>query len=523
MARAVSAESGSFGLSAVVLTVATGLGLAIVYVPGLLIFGGLTLLVVYASIKSLTLPRRSWRFLWLGTTGIAAFGPFLDIVTHQPVNWLVGLAVLVFWALMLARPALRWSDAREAIRDAPPRLPVLGTLLSLYVVYLLLQALRPDVETWKAMLVLRAPLIGLAAYFLTTYSFQPGMSRNDVIGLVAQFLRVVVVVGAIVAAYSLLQFAVGFDRLQAWGLTESGGSYLQNQRNLDGGTTVFRVFGTMRRNEALGAFLYLNIVACAVVLRLGLRPRWLVRASLALSLTALLLALSLTSLVTLLIWSGLLVVTVRSKRLASYGIALSGLIFVGAVAVNRSLGGLITLRVAEHVVDTREGIGRVQMFTNWLSEMSDRPTLQAMFGSGICTGADEDVLGRLGDVLQTIGIRTAASSRCGWQREIHDNWYATHSLEIGWLGLLLVWGIFVLIIIYALPRVRRRWEEPERGAWTMLALGVLALWPSGFVGALIMYMPIALFFWSMVALLDVAAGTQPQRLARAAPVAWHLA
>ncbi len=487
--------------------IALGIGVMSIYQPQWTLLGILGVLGLSASLKLLTLSRKAWWVSWLGIVAVSAFGPFLDIVTHQPVNWLIGLMVLLLFALLLAKPILHQVVTHAAKISLRIRLPVLGFVFLLYNLYFLLQALRPGVEIWNGLLAFRTPLIGLAAYFLTMYGFDAHMNRRTFMDHLRQFLYVFVTVGMIVADYGLFQFVAGFDRLQAWGLTEAGGLYFHYQINLNEGAPIFRIFSTMRRNEVLGAFLYLNIVAGAIAFRLELRPRWLTLTSLALSSAALILTLSLTSLVTLGIWIGLLVFTSGSKRLVGRAIALGVLSVLVTLGINQLLGGLIGIRFEEHVLHTQEGRGRVQMFLNWIAETSERPLLQIMFGSGLCTGVDEDTLARIGNVLSTLGIRVGALFECGWKREVHDNWYATHSLEIGWFGLLLIWLVFGLVPVYILPRLRRRWKEPERGAWTMLALGVLAVWPSGFVTALILYMPITLYFWSMVALLDAGAAT----------------
>jgi hypothetical protein len=493
------APAALFGIAAI------GIGLAVSFQPSLAISGAILAVGLVGALRLLTLTKESWWYVWLGTMFLAAFGPLLDILSHQPLNWLIGLFVLLLFAVaQFSRMTTRFAF-RSSVAVGRGQLPVLGTALLLYILYYPAQIVRPDVDSWNALMAVRAPLIGLASYFLTTYRFRAGMEQDELIRPVRQLLMVLIILGLIVGAYGVFQFLVGFDRLQAWGLTESGARYFHNQRNLAGGTRIFRIFSTMRRNESLGAFLFLAVVASAVGLRLRLKPRLLVLVSLGTSLAALLLTLSLTSLLTLGIWVALILVASRSKRLILTALVLATIGIMVTLLVNLALGGLIGVRFAEHALDVQEDRGRLRMFRNWVEEISERPFLQGMLGSGICTGLDDTAWQRIRGVLGTLGIQVEGRFECGWQRLVIDNWYAMHSLEIGWLGLMLIWLVFGLMAVYTLPRVRRFWREPERGAWTMLTLGVLALWPSGFVGALIMYMPVTLFFWSLVALLDIAA------------------
>ena len=469
---------------------------------------GLTAILVTMSIfKLLTLSQGSWWKLWLAIIFLSAFGPFLDVVTGQPINWLIGLVVILLFLLsqfarLFARPNGEFKKSSLRVY-----LPVVGAALSIYMLYSLAQAFRPDVETWSTLLALRAPLIGFAGYFLTLYGFRENMDSGEVISRVRQLLLLFIFVSLVVAAYGVFQFIVGFERLQAWGLVDPSVRYLHYQRNLGGGTPIFRVFSTMRRNEVLGVLLYLNMVACAVALRLNLHPRWLILTSLGLSSLSLILSFSLTSIVMLFIWLGLVVISTRSRQALRVVIIFAFLGLLSIFLVNSLTGGIIQARFAEHLLDTEEDIGRVRMFMNWMEEMIERPIFTGMLGTGICTSLDEGTVGRLSDVLGLAGIQIRDGFECGWQREVHDNWYATHSLEIGWLGLLLFWLVFLLIGISIIPKLRRHWRQPEAGAWLMLALGVLALWPAGFVGALIMYMPITLYFWSFAALIEVGSLT----------------
>jgi len=474
--------------------------------PSIVPIGSAVLLAAAAATAGLlTWLRAGWWRSWLVVVAVSAIGPFLDIVTHYPINWLIGLVVLFMASALLLRAILRWRPQALAA-PAPLRLPVLGICLGIYVAYFFIQALRPDVNRASALLEMRAPLIGLAAYGITVYWLWPSIKQQQGLRLLRQFLVLFVAVSLVVAAYGLFQAAVGFNRLQAWGLTEAGGVYFQNQTNFNGGTVIFRIFSTMRRNEVLGVFLYLSIIMGVAALQLRVGSRWLVLTSLGLSTLALLLALSLTSVVMLGAWiASLFLFSKLSKRwlvrLTTLGVFALGVTLI----VNQVLGGLIAVRFQEHVVDTQQGIGRVQMAQNWMAEMYDRPLLQGMFGSGLCLGLDDATLGRLQSVLNTLGVNVGASTPCGWQREIHDNWYATHSLEIGWLGLLPIWLLFGLLAVDTLPRLRRRWREPERSALTMLALGALMFWPAGFVGDLIVYMPINVYFWSLIGFLEVSA------------------
>jgi hypothetical protein len=490
-----------FGILAIIVAALFGI-LASSNSTTLLVIIGLVF-TIFSSIILISIKYVWWWRLWLSLIFIAAFGPFLDILTGQPINWVIGFAVLVLFIFNQFVHFLRRVFSTN--RSVSPRLvfPILGSLFLLYNIYFFLQSLRPDGSVWNGLMAFRISAIGLSAYFLTFSGFQRGMNQDEVLKRLRQFLLIFVVVGLIVAAYGIFQFLVGFERLQAWGLTDLSVRYHHNQRNLNGGTPIFRIFGTLRRNETLGIFMYLNIVACVVSTRFGLRPKWLLGGSFILSLVAMLLTLSLTSNLLFILWILMVVITSqsfkRSIQTLSLGVIGLVVIFIG----NQLLGGIIETRLAEHVLDTQQGIGRVKMSQNWIAEIGDRSFSLAMFGSGICTGLDEGSFNRIQNILGKIGIDEDVSKVvCGWSRPVYDNWFATHSLEIGLVGLGIFWSIFFVIIISTIPRLTKRWQQPYRSGWRMLALGVFAIWPSGFVGALIGYMPITVYFWSLVALIE---------------------
>jgi len=204
------------------------------------------------------------------------------------------------------------------------------------------------------------------------------------------------------------------------------------------------------------------------------------------------------------IWIGLLFLFSNTLRIKRKVVIIGIITIILLININQLLGGLITTRIEEHVLDTEQGVGRVQMIKNWLAELGGRNAYFFFFGSGICTGADEATLSRINKILEIFNISKGVKFDCGWGREIHDNWFATHSLEVGVIGLMIYWLIFISIVIYHIPKIRKTWKEPERTMWTWIALGVLAIWPAGFVGAITHYMPITVYFFCLIALLDVS-------------------
>lgn len=491
------------GLATVILA-----GWAVVSAPSALVLVAAGILAPVSAGLLLNLGAKAWWITWLAVVALSAFGPFLDLITGMPVNWVIGMLVLMLCGVMIVRLAVTRSSrvVPRAGRSVPP---VLGIAYALYLVYLFLQSLRPDVDLINTVLGFRAPLIGIAAYLLTLYVFRNRMTRAEIAPRLQAFLTLCMIVGVIVGAYGLFQFLIGYDRLQALGLIDPNALPLHNQRNLGEGTTIFRIFSTLRRNEVLGVFLYLNVVASAFAAQLRVTPRWWPWLSLTLSLVVMLLALSLTSIVSLMIWIGLVVLASGSRKFIWRTILAATVGLVVLLLVNYLLGGLLWTRVQEHVLDAGQGIGRLQMFENWIRELAGRSPGPLLLGTGVCTGLDEDALGRIGTVLQSLGLHVGDLFQCGWQLEIHDNWFATHSLEIGLVGLLLFWLIFAALALVVLPELKRRWEGAAKSGWILFGTGLLALWFSGFVGALLLYMPITLYFWSFMALLDVA--TRPSR------------
>ena len=490
------------GVAVAALVVALAVGAANAPAELAILLGALIACV--GAVSLVVLGPRGWRRAWFGAVIVAAFGPFIDVATHQPFNWLFGSAILLFAMVCLGEPVIRGMIGRRS-RWPQVRYPwVLGGASAVYCLYYLLQALRPDVEPVNALLGWRTPLIALAAYIMTRFAFQEHLSDDQLSERIGQFLWVLVCIAIPVSLYGVFQFVVGLDRLSAWGLVESTELAQHFQRNLEGGLPIFRIFSTFRRSEQFGTFLYMCVVATAVTLRLGRHPRWIIFVSLGSCLVALMLALSLTNIVGLVIWLALLVLLTRSWRLAFLAFVVFALLIISGVLIDQWVNGLIGIRIAEHVLDTQEGVGRVQMSVNWMLELGDRGVLLRTFGSGICTGLDEFTLGRIQDLLSAVGLHPGALFACDWTREIHDNWYATHSLEIGLLGLAIIWSLYALVLVYTVPRLRRVWREPERSAYTILAAGVLAIWPTGFVGALVTLMPMSLYFSVLIALLDVA-------------------
>ncbi len=476
-------------------------------VPTFVVIGLFSLIGVLVLLALMVVSRKLWWEIWLLVCSIAAFGPFLDIVTDKPISWLVGMLVLVMFLIMILRLLSVNQNATETVRRRHP-IPVLGMGFGIYLAYLFLQTLRPDVENVNALLSLRAPLIGFAAYCLTIYSVRH-YNRTELETRLCQFFLVFMILGIIVSLYGLIQYALGPTQLQNLGLLDPAGNAFHNQRNLNGGTTIFRIYSTLRRNEVLGTFLYLNIIISTVAIFFRVQPRWLIYLSIIVSAIVMLLALSLTSIALLFIWLLLVVLISKSKRLVIGTVMLGLLSCLVIIGMNFVLNGLIVVRLQEHFLDAEEGVGRLEMFLNWVTEMSHRSVPQLFFGTGVCTGLDADTLGRVAELLRQLGIQVGQIFACGWRLEIHDNWFATQSLEIGVVGLILFWLIFLLLLLEVLPRLGKRWKATLRSGWIMLAMGILAFWFSGFVGALILYMPITIYFWSLVGFLDLGAGVSP--------------
>jgi hypothetical protein len=104
------APAALFGIAAI------GIGLAVSFQPSLAISGAILAVGLVGALRLLTLTKESWWYVWLGTMFLAAFGPLLDILSHQPLNWLIGLFVLLLFAVaqfsrMTTRFAFRSSAA----------------------------------------------------------------------------------------------------------------------------------------------------------------------------------------------------------------------------------------------------------------------------------------------------------------------------------------------------------------------------------------------------------------------------
>lgn len=455
--------------------------------------------------RDLVIPRSGklslWP-LWLGLLAVSAFGPLLDVATGQPINWLFGLLVLVALVL-LAAPRVLMGRARilEWIRRGVSEQPV-GLALSAYILFFLLQALRPDTNTINTLLALRWPLLGAAAYWMTAILLTEPETRES---RIRDFLLMVTVVTAIVAIYGLFQYAVGLEQLKEWGLAPAD-ARLVKQGNFRGGEEIFRIFGPLRRNEAMGAFMVLGLSGAFVAFLQRVGPRWLTLGTLLVGLTALVLAMSLTSIGTFFIWIALIFLFMPASRKLLMGPIM--LLLVGPLVLNAALDGLVVARVQGHLNQARAGTGRLEETQDWIAEMGDRSLDRQLLGTGVCTGINLSTLNRVGTMFQRIGIEIEEDELfdCGWQREIQDTWYGTMSLEIGWIGVLLFWLPFGLLAFWQLPRLRHRPSDGTRRIQLALALAALAFWPSGWVGALIAYMPVTAYFWSFVALAQSGSG-----------------
>lgn len=457
--------------------------------------------------KMMASSNTPWK-LWLALLLVAAFGPFLDVVTHQPVNWLLGLLVLLF---LFGSVILWWRRQRPAsVRSAIAmvrRHPV-GLAFGIYILYFLWQAVRPETDMLQTLFALRWPLIGFAAYWTTVLLLADGEHRGKAARLGA-FLRVVAIASLLASLYGLFQAAVGLETLEAWGLTQPGRIYTHNQPLAGGSMRIFRIFGPLRRNEALGAFLYLGLVASGTALILGQRPKGLFLASAAVSLPALGLTLSLASIGTLFLWLvGVLVFLPRYRRIL---LTVGGAGLVALIVVNFALGGLVQARINEHIGYAIRGEGRFGQVSKWLSVTAQRSPGEKILGTGVCTGLNESTLERVESLLQTLRLNIGKEDlfNCNWQQWVQDTWYGTLSLELGLLGLALFWSPFLVLGVLL---VRWWWTKPKAQqpeSNLILGLGALALWPAGWVGALIAYMPVTAYFWSIVALAEGSWETTP--------------
>lgn len=443
---------------------------------------------------------RIWK-AWIALLAVAAFGPLLDVLTNQPVNWALGLLVLLAWLVVLV---LWWrartrtiSEMGHVIRAHP-----VGVAFAFYIFYNLLEMIRPDTSTLQTLFALRWPLIGFASYWMTVLIKSRLEWESQWGRRMSQFMQVVVIVSLLAALYGLFQFAVGLDRLQAWGLTQPSETYVHYQSNFMGGVKIFRIFGPLRRNEAFGAFLYLGLVFSITAYLAGLAPKRLSLASILTSFVALALTLSLASIGTFVLWLvGILVFLPRFRR---YLLITGAVAVAGLVVLNFALGGLVTSRVMEHLTNLRNGAGRFGLISNWSAEMTDRGLVQGMIGTGVCTGLNEATLDRIGGVLGSVGVHIGSDTlfNCDWQRKVQDTWYGTMSLEIGWLGLLLFWLPFGLLAFNLFKQLRGQEPGGRRDLSLALGWGALALWPSGWLGALIAYMPVTAYFWTLVAISE---------------------
>ena len=432
---------------------------------------------------------RSWRW-WLGLIAISAFGPFLDVITRQPVNWLLGLSVLIFAGGVVVSQLVRPFRMRAV--------PYMTLTVIAWNYWYFTQLLRPDINHINALLAFRVPLVSLAAYVLTVLLAMRCRTREALQAAIVKFAGMVATVGVIVSAYSIFQWIVGYERLERWRLIEPAGFYLVP--NVLNDSVVFRVFGTMRRNEALAAFLLVvEIVAISAWRLPGINRRRLLVA-IVLSLGAMFLSLSLTGITIFVIWLCLMAVTKMSWRMIRVAIVLLLLAAVGGYVADDLTHGLLRMRIYGHRLDVANDQGRLQMFENWIAEMGDRSIVPLLVGSGICTGVEETSAGRIEKVLRGFGLQ-AEIIPCGWSREVHDNWFGTLSLEVGVVGLILVWLFYLAAAVYA---IRNRQSRTPLGVFVfMTSLGIVAFWPSGFVGALTLYHPVNIYFWSMAGIIEV--------------------
>jgi hypothetical protein len=435
------------------------------------------------------LVRRSWR-RWVGLIGLSAFGPLFDIVTRLPVNWLIASAVLIFAAGVFVHELVRPSMRLRAT-------PLLTIVILAWNYYYFAQVLHPGANHLNALMAFRVPLVGLAAYVGTLLLALRCRSRAGLEQALAKYVHVVLGVGSIVAVYALFQWLVGYDRLAAFHLLEPGGFYLVP--NVIDGSAVFRPFGTMRRNEALAAFLVIvEIVALSAWRLPAVSKKWLY-IGIPICLAGMFISLSLTGIAIFIIWLCMLAVMKLTWKSFRIAVVVFLLTVIGALAADRATNGLIRMRIYGHRLDVAQGVGRLEMFKNWIAEMRDRSLIPALFGTGICTGVDETSAERLNSILSAFGVQPEVVS-CGWSHEVHDDWFATLSLEVGLIGLSLVWCFYGVAALYAIRS--RRSVAPIRTFGFMAALGLVAFWPAGFVGALTLYHPVNVYFWSMAALVE---------------------
>lgn len=440
-----------------------------------------------------------WR-LWILLLVLATFGPLMDIVTGLPVNWLLGVLVLAMSMCAVLLWLRREGGAIRTIEGVLGRLPI-GTAFGIYLLYFIGHGLRPSTDLLQTLFALRWPLIGFASYMTTSLILDEGEGREKS-RRGSQLIQAMALASLLAALYGLFQAVVGLDNLKAWGLTQVSEIYVHEQANFLGGVKIFRIFGPLRRNEALGAFLYLGLVASGTALLQDRRPKLIFQAAIVASLPAIGLTLSLASIGTLVLWFlGVLVLLPGYRRLL-FPVGVVGLLAL--FGLNLALNGLITARIEEHMGYARRGSGRFAMVSNWAAEMEGRSFAEGMFGTGVCTGLDAATLDRVGPALSNIGIEIADKDlfRCEWTREVRDTWYGTLSLEIGWLGLALFWLPLLVLGFQVVRKSRVAQGGQQSQTGILLGLGALALWPSGWVGALFAYMPVTAYFWNLVALAE---------------------
>ncbi len=477
-------------LAAIVVLVSTAVaGLLVARTPKLAYIVLLCEGFVALSIWILTSSERVCWYMLLGTVFVAAFGAFLDIILHMPFMWLLSLFVIYFFALLQIRGSL-FPVGATSIKKS---LPLIGTALLCYAIYYFLQSIRVGIN---GLLGFRKPFTNLA-FYLITFQLLLRADRDELRDRLRDFALVILVAGIFVASYAIFQYVVGEQFLRSRGLVEAASSH---QGWYGKGMMAFRPYGTMRRAEGLGSFLYLDIVMAMILLGLGYRRRRLVWFNLILVAPALILSMSLVSIVTTGLFF-LLTVPVGFSELRKYAVPLFLILLVAAIGVNYISGNMLLGRFMWHLERAQEGEGRLELTMNWGREIMVRSIPQNLLGSGICTGIDDATLIRIRGVLDALGIPVGPLFACSWQFEVHDNLYAVTYLEIGFIGFILL----LLPMLLAFPiRQHLRYLRPvsAREAYRSLANFVIAAIPAGLVAGLLGPMPVCMYFWILMAFLD---------------------
>jgi len=444
------------------------------------------------------LPIKHIWVLWVGMIVVAMFGPLLDVLTQQPVVWLLGMAILGLTVVVMFRQRISLSRV-EAV-------------LLLYVAYYFLQVLRPDTNILSNLLLFRQPLIWLCVLWVTRKLLK---QSKDIQRTWRQFAVVMIVAGTLAASYGLFQYAAGEERLKSLGLLDPSSWYVTHDRTISGDAReVFRIAGPMRRNETFG-FAMVFVIACGIsLLQLGIRRRSLLVAALVVCLLALVLSFSIASyfyLAMLLLVLAVTTASAKTRRIIFLRALPAAL--VAFVLLDSITNGTITGRFLSHYIEisnvasgqNETAWGRLGTFISWGMNIADRTFMENLVGTGLISS--DGSLDRIAGILAQFGISDPSTllSERRVVMELSDNYYAYAQLDTGIIGLFLLLLPLLTVLVKLLPRIRHIQDRSFRAAMWTMGLYVVLMIPQGLINSMFNTMPMPMLFWSAVSFLEQAA------------------